>query len=545
MFANHAFKKVLILIAVLYLALAGVMIWRSSTVAADGGRYFSLFDDAMISMRYADNFASGHGLVWNQMAPSERVEGFTNPLMVLVMAACIAMFGKFAGVFAVQFLGFVLLVINIWLIMQIASRLTPHDTLRDISLFFVGLFSLTFYPLMYWSIMGMETGLLTTLVLFAVWLIVREPTQELRLNWKLAVVLALCYLTRPDSVLLIAVVYIFRLIERVRSLPTFLRLAAEAAITALPLIGYQLFRLSYYGHAFPNTYILKATGLDIFTRIQNGFLFSVPFLRQFSPLLIVAVIALVVLISHRHQALRTRLQKLFTTNRSHILLCFALFCTYLVYQVCIGGDAWPPYWRFIVPYVPLFFIALMAVSSIAAHLIHDDKKQFTILFAALLALNLLYAGKAYVYDLVIDLRPYQAHANDSNVNTALAIKALTTDKATIAPFWAGTIPYYSDRYAIDPLGKMDEHIASLPADISGGVAWGGMITVPGHNKYDLNYTIKELQPDVLQYIGSICTWGNQNLKRWCDERYDLVPYDGIELLLKKDSPNVRWEMIKK
>lgn len=40
-------------------------IYRSSFITIDGSRSYSLFDDAMISMRYAWNFAHGHGLVWN------------------------------------------------------------------------------------------------------------------------------------------------------------------------------------------------------------------------------------------------------------------------------------------------------------------------------------------------------------------------------------------------------------------------------------------------------------------------------------------------
>jgi hypothetical protein len=40
-----------------------------------------LFDDAMISMRYARNFAEGYGLIWNPgQAP---IEGYTNWLWTL------------------------------------------------------------------------------------------------------------------------------------------------------------------------------------------------------------------------------------------------------------------------------------------------------------------------------------------------------------------------------------------------------------------------------------------------------------------------------
>ena len=76
---DWAFKAgAVIVLAVLYL----LFIDRFST-DLNGQRYFALSDDQMISMRYADNLASGNGLVWN---PGERVEGFTNPLWTGYMA---------------------------------------------------------------------------------------------------------------------------------------------------------------------------------------------------------------------------------------------------------------------------------------------------------------------------------------------------------------------------------------------------------------------------------------------------------------------------
>ena len=46
----------------LYLIYSLLFIYRTSFVVSDT-RYFSLFDDEMISMRYAKNFAHGNGLV--------------------------------------------------------------------------------------------------------------------------------------------------------------------------------------------------------------------------------------------------------------------------------------------------------------------------------------------------------------------------------------------------------------------------------------------------------------------------------------------------
>src|SRR5581483_3534311 len=59
-----------------------LLIFRSSFIF-HGTRYFVLFDDEMVSMRYANNLAHGLGLVWNP--GGIRVEGFTNPLWTLYM----------------------------------------------------------------------------------------------------------------------------------------------------------------------------------------------------------------------------------------------------------------------------------------------------------------------------------------------------------------------------------------------------------------------------------------------------------------------------
>ena len=49
----------------------------------EGSRVFPLHDDAMISMRYAQQLSLGRGLVWNE---GERIQGYTNFLWTLYMA---------------------------------------------------------------------------------------------------------------------------------------------------------------------------------------------------------------------------------------------------------------------------------------------------------------------------------------------------------------------------------------------------------------------------------------------------------------------------
>jgi hypothetical protein len=58
-------------------------VWRTSFVLG-GSRVFVLWDDAMISLRYAQNLVAGNGLVWNA---GERVQGISNLGVTLVLAA--------------------------------------------------------------------------------------------------------------------------------------------------------------------------------------------------------------------------------------------------------------------------------------------------------------------------------------------------------------------------------------------------------------------------------------------------------------------------
>src|SRR5438477_7695350 len=100
---------------------AGYFIYRTSFVI-DGRRWFSLFDDAMVSMRFARNLAEGHGLVWNPGGP--RVEGFTNPLWVGMMALphLLRLSESKISLF-IQLAGAACLVLNLILTARLARRL--------------------------------------------------------------------------------------------------------------------------------------------------------------------------------------------------------------------------------------------------------------------------------------------------------------------------------------------------------------------------------------------------------------------------------------
>ena len=118
----------------------------------------------MISMRYAWNFAHGQGLVWNA---GQRIEGYSNLLMTLLMSAAALFLNKPLAVLAVQLFGVITLLAVAFITKQMTDEINagrPYQRLIGIVALVCVLF---YYPLTYWTLMGMETGLLTLLLMAA------------------------------------------------------------------------------------------------------------------------------------------------------------------------------------------------------------------------------------------------------------------------------------------------------------------------------------------------------------------------------------------
>ena len=157
----------------------------------------------------------------------------------------------------------------------------------------------------------------------------------------------------------------------------------------------------------------------------------------------------------------------------------------------------------------------------------------------LIILGLVSMNFRFLSEISFRSRPYQVTRNARNVNTAIVLNDILREDATVGVFWAGTIPYYVDNAAIDFLGKSDRYIANLPPDMSGAAGFFGMTSVPGHNKYDLTYSIVSLRPT---YIPKLF-YGGQDVSPVIGDQYVRVKYRYITLLLLKSSSDVNWEKL--
>lgn len=528
-------KTITGIISIGFVIWSAAFIYGSSFIAIDGKRYFCLFDDAMISMRYAWNFAHGEGLVWNS---GEYIQGYTNLLMTLWMSFATLIFDKSTAALFIQISGVGFMLAIAYATMRIADHFIQDESCQHQAFIRVVAFfcPLSYYPLVFWSLMGMETGLLTLLCLLGM-LAALNYTENKNPShmWLAAIFFGLAYMTRNESIIfaLLAWLYIaYDILRSKTSNKSISQLFSAIGLYAIFIIGQAIFQYSYYGELLPNTYTLKLTGMPLAERIKNGIGFVVPFLVGIAFILAVSSLDLI------------------TNFRKQKLLLISIIFAATSYQVYVGGDPWD-YWRILSPSMPFLFIlficaiaasvnTLFNTVAVKYYLIRNPKllgKYAAEACIVLLILTGLFSANIkFLPEMSLLKKPYQASANQSDINTAIVITQLTTSDASVGVYRAGTIPYFTGRKAFDFLGKCDRYIARLPPDLSGIIHHGGVKSVPGHNKYDLNYSIKVLQPTYVQTFH----WGSQDLSELAKNKYVRVSHNGDILYLLKDSPVVLW-----
>lgn len=488
-------------------------------VSVDGKltRFYTLFDDAMISMRYAWNLSHGLGPVWNQ---GEFVEGYTNPLMVLLMAAVTFFFDKSHSVLVVQLLNLVILVgvglVSVQLTLNLAQKANPENLKLVKILAYIT--AAGYYPIIFWTLLGMETGLLTLLELtglLVAFRFVENPSKAKSIQ--MGLLFGLAFLTRPDALVMVAPVLVYLAYELYK-METATRFKLENLAYLLGALGLivaaqELFRFVYYGEWVPNTYVLKATGMPLDDRLRNGAIFVGPFVTQTLPVLVMVLIGLVL-------------------NRSRkYLLFFSIMLALIGYQIYVGGDAWN-YWRIVCPAVPLLFIAIINLLLVRFRIM-------PLFSSAVILCMLVLINVPFIHDLQFDRANTSIANSPREVQKVLILNEVCYPDATIGVLTAGTVPYYTGFKAVDFLGKMDKRIAQLPPDMSGNIAAYGMNSLPGHNKADFNYSIKELKPDYIELV----SWGSQDVVEWSKGYYQEVEINGFVFYFLKGSAKINWEKI--
>jgi hypothetical protein len=537
-------------------------IWKNSFLVGHE-RYFSLLDDAMVAMRYAKNLADGYGLRWNPGEPA--VEGYTNLLWTLYMAVIhwlpIAM-SKTSLV--VMLSGAGILLANLVVVKKLTEAIAGENSYAPLLAVFLTAF---YYPLVYWTLRGMEVGLLCLLVNYAILCAFRlYDRYSLGDVIKLTMTLVAALLTRPDMVVPIGVVGIFLLYVIRKSGIKFSYAIIPVGIVAVAC-GLTLFRIKYYGDPVPNTYYLKVAGVTASERASRGMsMLAELFGYHLWPILLLVAVAF-----WKNASLR-RCPKL--------ILLLGMFLGQSVYSVYVGGDAWE--WlhfsnRYIAIAVPALFVVVsvflsdpetvgiktlsVCLPALGAGLFAEgiyyfrvDTRELPTAGVGLAGLFIVVAGiwmgvsslrrrriASPVFAAVVTLIAGVAlnffgisnwvlktnnggllEADALAVREGLALRQVTTPTARIAYIAAGAMPYFAGRKAIDLLGKSDPVIAKgKPA----------APFFPGHSKWNYAYSIGQLKPDLVTSLWAATGADKKNMADWgylrCDYGYYL-----------KDSTNI-------
>lgn len=312
-------------------------------------------DDAFISFRYARHLAEGKGLVYNA---GERVEGYTNFLWTMLLSGGIA--AGLDPVPSAMTLGilFHLLTIGLcgWFTWRLYAALESNRGAPWWSLLPLAALALAAHrDVNVYATSGLETAMFTfcALLLFVLLVFAASAWSFVRVG----IVSAALLLIRPDGIVFVFAALVYVLLLRKNALRRVLLVLAPIALLYLP---YWLWRSSYYGFPFPNTYYAKSIDLPNY---QNGLAYLWIYFKTYYAISVGLALALILAFGSLVKEWGGRLPRILRNGldgESYVkrsLVAAALFSgVWMAFVVRIGGDFM--FARFLIPATPLLFIAL-------------------------------------------------------------------------------------------------------------------------------------------------------------------------------------------
>jgi arabinofuranosyltransferase len=502
------------------LLLAVALLW----VVGAGGRWpwwgdFEV-DDAFISYRYAWNLVHGNGLVYN---PGTPVEGYTNFLWTILMSVALV-FDLEPTTLA--------LALNIALTIGIAG-LTYYLGIRlgipqgRSEIYALGAAILLVFDRAIVTYgprgSGMESIFFAFLVLLAfaiLWTDHSHKGERALLRWRVlgGVVLALAALTRPEGVMVAAVLLLARAWQDRRAgRRQWKSLAVSILSFAAIVVPYQAWRITFYGYPLPNTFYAK-TGTTT-ALIGRGLEYVWDFALAHWFLVILTLLSLLLALLALVSAARKPTGADVTANGlpgdilapasptihnsediqstpaldagGYTALAW-LVGIYTAYIVVVGGD-WLTADRFFVPLVaPLALLAQAATWRLDL-LLRPNTIARRVAPALLAAMVLGYAFTSLLQLGERSTVTRRSLSDELNTRWWAAagfwLREHTPPDTLVAVQGAGAIAYYGQRPVLDMFGLNDLYIAHRQVDdIGTGKA--------GHEKKDPEYVLSQ-RPDYI------------------------------------------------
>ena len=391
-----------------------------------------VLDDSFITYRFARNLVDGYGLRWN---PTDALplEGFTSLTHVLLSAVFIWVgWNPVSATQAASFLS-LLVIVGLLAIQARRSRVWPLGFLVAAGLFFGNPF------VFFTAVNGMDTALamLAIAVATLVFCIV-ETNPRYILGFCLATLA--CILTRPDTLLFLAALWLYLAIQNGRRRQFW---AAVVGGVLLPLIAYAAFKLWYFGTLLPTSFYFKSR--------LGEFTLQLPLVTTFMVRFVVpaALVTIGAWISGRARFLHVWI----------VLAAGGAIAYYITVRpaVAIG-------YRFLIPFYPAILIAVVRPAGQLAQLLPaPDQTPFRKALAAGGLAVLVFATLPSPRQFTQDVASLVSPAIDMDKLIGRAFSGLPNPQTIVlATGEAGAIPYYSDMFHIDPYGLVTKDPRSNP-----------------------------------------------------------------------------------
>lgn len=426
----------------------------------------------------------GDGLRWYSGAP--KVEGYTNPLWVLILALLHWLPGfdeDWLGLYVVCGNALVMVLLSFVFASAVARSGARARWTAPVALFALALTLSATLTLCFCAGVGFETGLVALFV-FTAFAESLRPTAALR-PYRIAVLMGLAFWTRMDA-LIFSCAPIVVLATKLR----WGRRVLAASSVLVAMLGLQFgLRRWYYGEWLPNTYYLKATGWPLTDRLEQGLLWSVV---PLSLLLCVVIPGLLII--------RRRLTHVATAIAAAVIA----YLLVLLYSVEIGGDFVYRYGQNRFTAVgTVFFAFALVCAALEAQL-----RRWRAGACAFLAL-LVSTGPIWIMQSdglttlanLFDLRtpPLQQDLLVSVWSTdGKWLRQVTRPGARIGACGVGAIIYFSHRGGIDLLGKVEPLVARQPVrrEATPDSRCWRRFPGAGHNKEDVPLVFAQRRPEI-------------------------------------------------
>lgn len=413
-------------------------------------------DDSFISYRFSENLAGGQGFCFN---PGERIEGFSNPLWVLLLAGFSSLglnlsAGDWVLPLAAKLLSLLCHAAIFWMIVRWAmrSRCSGYALLGGMA-WMVAASANTV-----WAVSGLETMLHSLLLVWAA-LSWSDLSGESRLPARpaaLTVALLLLVLSRPEGAMFGVVMLILWWWHERKTVGRTSRGWKTAVLSFVFLIAaVTLFRWIYFGDLLPNTFYAKATGSLLF-RLRHG--------AQYLATALLTTGGWIWILALWHDRDKSGFAR---AAPQFLIAAQTLFIIY------VGGD-WMQASRFWATVVPLGVVGLVRFLNVRRNWIETTLAEVKSRWRAPVAVAMLLGAtalQAIAFDRILfmqndyfvsgfrrlDLFPSAAH-----YDAAMKIRSVVEPDAVVAVAEAGLIPYMTRVRTLDCHGLLDRGMASLP-----------------------------------------------------------------------------------